>query len=215
MNRTIRVALTVLCFVFLISSRLISQTTYDIQLLPPAFKNNATLMQALQNRKSTRSYIEKELSLQQLSDLLWAANGVNREASGKRTAPTAHDEREIDVYVATAKGLYLYDADNHFLTLVLKEDIRALTGKQKFVKKAAVNLVFVADYDKIRGKRKSKDFCSATDTGFISQNVYLYCAAEGLATVVRGWVNRERLAKKMGLRKEQKIILAQTVGYAK
>ena len=215
MNRTIRTALTVLCFVFLVSPRLISQTTDDIQLLTQAFKNNATLMQALQNRKSDRSFLEKDLSLQQLSDLLWAANGVNRKASGKRTVPTARDKREIDVYVAMAKGLYLYDVDNHLLTLVLKEDVRALTGKQKFVKKAAVNLVFVADYDKMSGDRESKDFYSATDTGFIGQNVYLYCAAEGLATVVRGWVNREPLAKKMGLRKEQKIVLAQTVGYAK
>jgi len=172
-------------------------------------------MRALQNRKSDRSFSEKDLSLQQLSDLLWAANGVNREASGKRTVPTARDKREIDVYVAMAKGLYLYDVDNHLLTLVLKEDIRALTGKQKFIKKAPVNLVFVADYDKMSGDRESNDFYSATDTGFISQNVYLYCAAEGLATVVRGMVDRERLSKKMGLRKEQKIILAQTVGYPK
>ena len=215
MNRITRTALTILCFVFLASPRLISQTTDDIQLLTSAFKNNASLMHALQNRKSDRSFSEKDLSLQQLSDLLWSANGVNRKASGKRTVPTARDKREIDVYVAMAKGLYLYDVDNHLLTLVLKEDIRALTGKQKFVKNAAVNLVFVADYDKMSGDRESKDFYSATDTGFISQNVYLYCAAEGLATVVRGWVNRERLAKKMGLRKEQKIILAQTVGYAK
>ena len=212
MNRITRTALTVFCFVFLVSSRLISQTTDDIQLLTPAFKNNASLMHALQNRKSDRSFSEKDLSLQQLSDLLWSANGVNRKASGKRTVPTARDKREIDVYVAMAKGLYLYDADNHLLTLVLKEDIRTLTGKQEFVKNAAVNLVFVADYDKMSGDRESKDFYSATDTGFISQNVYLYCAAEGLATVVRGLVDREPLAKKMGLRKEQKVILAQTVG---
>ncbi|MBU4445551.1 SagB/ThcOx family dehydrogenase [bacterium] len=215
MNRTTRTGLTVLGLIFLVSSRLFSQTTDEIQLLAPAFENNATLMQALQNRKSDRSFSEKDLSLQQLSDLLWAANGVNRKASGKRTAPTARDKREIDVYVAMAKGLYLYDTDNHLLTLVLKEDIRALTGKQEFVKKAAVNLVFVADYDKMSGNRESNDFYSATDTGFISQNVYLYCAAEGLSTVVRGMLDREPLAEKMGLRKGQNIVLAQTVGYSK
>jgi len=215
MKYAINVLMTIFCVFALPSHPLISQTAGNIQLQPPAFTNGATLLDALKNRKSERSFSEKELSLQQLSDLLWAACGVNRPESGKRTAPTAHGKKEIEVYVALAAGLYLYDADKHCLKLILAEDIRGLTGKQRFVKKAPVNLIFVADYKKMSGNKEAKDFYSAADTGFISQNVYLYCAAEGLATVVRGWVAREPLAKKMNLTPDQNIILAQTVGYSK
>jgi len=215
MKYFISVLISILCVVGLLSPSLFSQTAGDIQLPLPAFANGATLLDALKNRKSERSFSEKELSLQQLSDLLWAACGVNRPESGQRTAPTAHGKNEIDVYVALAAGLYIYDADKHCLKLVLAEDIRDLTGKQRFVKNAPVNLIFVADYKKMGGNKEAKDFYSATDTGFISQNVYLYCAAEGLATVVRGWLDREPLAKKMNLDPNQNIILAQTVGYSK
>jgi nitroreductase len=122
--------------------------------------------------------------------------------------------QEIDIYVALADGLYLFRAEGHVLERVSGEDIRAVTGGQDFVAGAPVNLVFVADYSRMtRGSAADKDFYSATDTGFISQNVYLFCASEGLATVVRGWVDREALAKAMGLGEDQKIILAQTVGY--
>ncbi len=191
---------------------LFSQATGDIKLLSPKFEKQATFFDALKNRKTDRSFADKELSLQQLSDLLWAANGVNRPESGKRTAPTAHDDREVDVYVAMATGLYLYDPDQHSLKLVHHEDIRSATGRQEFVKTAPINLIFVADYRRTKGDQSSKDFYAATDTGFISQNVYLYCAAEGLATVVRGMVERSNLAEKMQLHPDQHIMLAQTVG---
>jgi SagB-type dehydrogenase family enzyme len=148
--------------------------------------------------------------------MLWAANGINRPDSKKHTAPTAMNCQEIDIYVAIADGLYLYNANSNVLKAVLAEDIRAATGPQPFIKDAPVNLVFVADYSKMsRASDEDKAFYSATDTGFISQNVYLYCASEGLATVVRGMVDRPALAKVMKLRDNQKIILAQTVGYPK
>jgi len=150
-----------------------------------------------------------------LSNLLWAAFGINRPDSGKRTAPTAMNMQEIDIYVATADGLYLYNAKENALEPILSEDIRAATGPQPFVKDAPVNLVFVADFAKMRGSEENKVFYSATDTGFVSQNVYLFCASEGLATVVRGYVEKDKLAKVMKLRDDQKIILAQTVGYPK
>jgi len=170
----------------------------------------------LKDRKSSREFSSEKLSLQTLSNLLWAAFGVNRPSSGKRTAPSAVNWQEIDIYVATADGLYLYDAMKHLLMPILNEDIRALAGTQRFVKDAPINFVFVADFSKMgRAGTEEKNFYSATDTGFISQNVYLYCASEGLATVVRGLIDRDALSKAMKLRPDQKIILAQTVGYPK
>ena len=173
-------------------------------------------MQALSERKSTREFSPMELSLQMVSDMLWAARGINRPDSGNLTAPTAINMQEIDVYVAKADGLYLFNAKDNILIPVLSEDIRAVTGKQPFVKDAPVNLIFVADLSKMsRLSPDNADFYAATDTGFISENVYLFCASTGLATVVRGNVDKPALAKAMRLRPDQKIILAQTVGYPK
>ena len=155
------------------------------------------------------------MPLQLLSNLLWAAYGVNRPGSGKRTAPSAVNLQEIDIYVAMPEGLYLYDAKLHLLTPVLAGDIRAKTGTQGFVKNAAINLIYVADFSRMERMKSDelKAFYSAADTGFISQNVYLFCASEGLSTVVRGMIDRPNLAKVMGLDPHQKIILAQSVGY--
>lgn len=187
-----------------------------IQLPKPRTDGGKPLMQALKERKSTRSFSSEPLPMQVLGDLLWAACGVNRPETGQRTAPTARNRQEIDVYVALEQGLYLYDAKTHTLQPVLAKDIRAETGPQPFVKDAPVNLIFVADYAKMgNASEEDKAFYAATDTGYVSQNVYLFCASEGLATVVRGMVNRAALAETMKLRPDQKIILAQTVGYPK
>lgn len=192
-----------------------SKTMEAIRLPSPDKTGGMPLMEALASRRTLRAYADKELPLPLLSNLLWAACGVNRE-DGKRTAPTARNWQEIDVYVALAKGLYRYDPAENTLIPVLDEDIRALTGKQTFPKDAPVNLIFVSDYRRMKGAdEKGRIFYSATDTGFVSQNVYLFCASEGLATVVRGLVDREALAKKMGLHEEQAIVLCQTVGYPK
>ena len=173
------------------------------------------LMQALKERKTSRAYSEKEVSDQILSELLWAAFGINRPDSGKRTAPTAMNMQEIDIYVAMKKGLYFYEPKQHILKLVLNKDIRKITGKQDFVADAPVNLIFVADYSRMDSVGDMKEFYSAIDTGYISQNVYLYCASKGLATVARGWVDKEELNKTMDLGSEKKIMLTQTVGYGK
>ncbi len=172
------------------------------------------LMQALKERKSVRHFSAEKLSQQTLSNLLWAAFGVNRTDEKKRTAPSAMNRQEIDVYVAMEEGAFRYDAFVNQLLPILKEDIRATTGPQDFVKTAPVNLVYVATvYANSRFPESDMMLFIAADAGFISQNVYLFCASEGLGTVVRGMVDREALAQKLGLRTDQKIILAQSVGY--
>ncbi len=187
-----------------------------IALPKPDMTGGKPLMQALKERQTGRTFSPAKLPLQMMSDLLWAANGINRPGTDKRTAPTAHNWQEIDVYVAMADGLFFYDAKKHQLVPVLKDDLRAASGKQDFVKDAPVNLIFVADYAKMgKSSEKDQELYAATDTGFVSQNVYLYCASAELATVVRGYLDREALAKAMKLRPEQKVILAQTVGYPK
>lgn len=190
------------------------ESVKTISLPAPQTDIGKPLMQALRERQTIREYDKRDLGLQELSNLLWAANGINRPDSGKRTAPTAMNTQEIEVYVSKADGLYLYNAREHSLELVTAEDVRGLTGSQPFVKNAPVNLIFTADLSKFkRSDDESKNFYSAIDTGYVSQNVYLYCASEGLATVVRGSVDRAALAKAMKLKKEQKIIVVQTVGY--
>jgi nitroreductase len=193
-----------------------AQELKPIQLPQPQTDGRKPLMQALKERKSSRAFSTEKLPPQVMGNLLWAAFGVNRPESGHRTAPSAMNRQEIDIYIATADGLFLYDAKGHTLQPVLAQDIRAETGRQPFVKDAPVNLVYVADYAKM-GKMpdENKSVWSAAGAGFISQNVYLYCASEGLATVVRGMVDGPALAKTMKLRPDQKIILAQTVGYPK
>lgn len=217
MNTISFLATRLLLAVLLIFPALIStQELKPIQLAKPQTDGGRPLMQVLKDRKSSREFSTEKLPEQVLSNMLWAAFGVNRPDSGKRTAPSAVNWQEIDIYVATADGLFLYDAKAHTLKPILAEDIRAATGRQAFVKEAPVNLIFVADFSKMgRASEDDKVFYSAADTGFISQNVYLYCASEGLATVVRGLVDRPALRKIMKLRDDQKIILAQTVGYPK
>jgi nitroreductase len=187
-----------------------------IQLPKPQTDGGKPLMQALKDRKSSREFSTEKLPPQVLANLLWAACGVNRP-DGHRTAPSAMNWQEIDVYVATADGLYLYDYKGNTLQPVLAQDIRAQTTRgQGFVTNAPVNLVYVADGAKMKGGTdEDKVLYSAAGAGFISQNVYLFCASEGLATVVRGYVDRPTLSKAMNLRPNQKIILAQTVGYPK
>jgi SagB-type dehydrogenase family enzyme len=192
-----------------------AQALKPIELSPPQTEGGRPLMQVLKDRKSTREFGSGALSPQTLSNLLWAAFGINR-ADGRRTAPSAMNWQEVSIYVTTPAGVYLYDAKTNILEPVLAGDFRAATGTQPFVKDAAVNLVYVADLSKTGGAASSEaEMYTAADVGFIAQNVYLYCASEGLATVVRGSVDRPALAKTLNLQANQKIILAQSVGYPK
>jgi SagB-type dehydrogenase family enzyme len=206
----------VLSFSFISSDLTFAEEPQPIQLSKPQTEGGRPFMQVLKDRKSSREFGSEKLPAQVLSNLLWAAFGVNRPDSGKRTAPSARDWQEIDVYVAAADGLYLFDANAHLLKPVLAEDLRAMTGLQPFVKEVPLNLIYVADFSRMgSATNEQKEFYSAADTGFIAQNVYLYCASEGLATVVRGLVDKPALAKAMKLRTDQKITLVQSVGYPK
>ena len=184
-----------------------------IKLPKPQMDGGMPLMKALSERHSTREFSEKKLSEQVLSNLLWAGFGINRPDTGGRTAPSPVNVQDISIYVALEQGFYLYDAKANELKLVVDKDLRADTGKQPFVGKAPLNLVYVSDYSKFEKFKGMEDAWSGVDCGAIVQNVYLYCASEGLNVVVRGMLDREALAKKIGLKANEKILLAQTVGY--
>ncbi len=217
MLKKIFLSAVVICF-FVSSS--MAQELSPIKLLPPDLKSGKLLMQSLKERKTSRSFSTRKLPIEVLSNLMWAACGINRPDSGKRTAPSAVNWQEIEVYVAMEEGLYLYDVKAHFLQPVLKKDLRRNTTifiqpSRSSVAGAPLQLIYVADYSKmwLAGSDEDKNFYSAADTGFIAQNVYLFCASEGLATVVRGMIGKDALSKDMKLRGDQKIILVQAVGY--
>jgi len=170
-------------------------------------------MQALQLRRSTRAFSPRPLPPELLSDLLWAAYGVNRP-SGDRTAPYWRHIMVIDVYAAMADGVWLYDPKLHALRPYLEADIRAQTGLQDFVATAPLNLVYVAHGERMQGiSPEERRLYASVDAAFAGQNVYLLCASEGLATVFRGAVDYEKLGQAMRLEKEQFVTFAQTVGY--
>jgi len=209
------ISIAMLLFALCLTSLGQAQELQPVQLPKPQTDGGKPLMQVLKERKSVRAFSSQDLSEQTLSNLLWAACGINRP-DGRRTAPSAMNRQEMDIYVVTAKGAWLYDAKEHLLKPVAAGDLRTLAGTQEWVKEAPVNLVYVADTAKMGGgDEEARTLYSGADTGFIAQNVYLYCASEELATVVRASVDRPALSKALGLRPEQKIILAQTVGHPK
>jgi len=215
-NPARRIARVVFALLLIGPPVLSAQESRTIQLLRPDMDGGRPLMQVLKDRASSRDFDSRKLPLQVLSNMLWAAFGVNRPESGGRTAPSASNSQETDIYVAMSDGVFLYDARANLLTLVLPDDIRALSGRQAFVKDAPVDLIYVSDLSKMtRAAPGDMEFYAAAHAGFISQNVYLFCASEGLATVVRAAIDRPALAKAMRLRPNQKITLAQTVGYPK
>jgi nitroreductase len=182
----------------------------------PDRKGGIPLMEALDKRSSTRDFATTELSEQTLSNLLWAAWGINREEGDKRTAPSSNNKQEIDIYVVQASGVTKFIPKGHSLEIISREDFRRFCGNQDFVGGAPLNLIYVADLSRTDQQDFSVEpLASYSNAGFIAQNVYLFCASEGLGTVVRGWVDKEILQEKLQLKSSQKIILAQTVGYPK
>jgi nitroreductase len=180
----------------------------------PRHAGGKPLMEALALRRSIRAYRATPLSLQLLSDLLWAANGLNRPATDGRTAPYWRHIMVLDIYAAMADGVWLYDPKRHRLLRHLRDDIRADTGSQDFVASAPLNLVYVAHGERMPDiSPEERRLFASVDTGFIGQNVYLFCASEGLATVFRGAVPHETLEKKLRLPPEQFVTFAQSVGY--
>jgi SagB-type dehydrogenase family enzyme len=186
----------------------------DIDLPAPRTQGGKPLMQALAERRSSRSFHSRSLPLPLVSDLLWAACGINRPESGKRTAPSARNWQEVEVYVVMAQGAFRYDAAANRLTTVADQDLRRLAGSQEFVAAAPLNLVYVADMSRMTAaSAEDRLLYAAADTGFISQNVYLFCASENLATVVRASVERTALASALRLDAQQRIVLVQSVGF--
>jgi nitroreductase len=184
-----------------------------LDLPPPRSDGGQSLIATLKLRRSTREYADRPLPPQILSDLLWAAFGVNRP-SGERTAPYWRHVMVMDIYVAKADGVWLYDPKAHTLLPHLKDDIRAQTGVQDFVGTAPLNLVYVAHGERMTGvSAEERRLYASVDIGFIGQNVYLFCASEGLATVFRGSVDGAKLARTLQLPEGQFVTFAQTVGY--
>jgi len=190
---------------------LIGQT---LELPTPQKTGGMPLMETLAKRTTVRAFDTTDISRQQLSNLLWASFGVNRP-DGKRTAPSASNKQEIDIYVLLKNDAYMYDARNHMLIQIAREDLRSQAADQRFAD-APVQLIFIADLTK-RGENseEGKLRTANLDCGYISQNTYLYCTSEGLVTGARGSVNRDALISKLKLKPDQKILLAHSVGYPK
>jgi len=203
----------------------LAQEAKSIQLSKPDMSSGTSLMQALSKRMSSREFSPEPVPVGILSNLLWAGFGINRP-DGKRTAPSAVNWFEIDIYVILSEGLYLYDAKASQLKLIVAEDLRGLAGTQDYAKGAPVNLIYVSDYAKMDAKilpmyqkitgrtpDEAKLLLTSANTGAIAENVCLYCASEGLVTIVRALIDTPALSRAMKLRPDQKITLGQTVGY--
>lgn len=191
--------------------------TQVVELPPPQTDGGKPLMEALKARHSSREFADRPLPPQLLSNLLWAAWGVNRPGSGLRTAPSSHSAMDIDLYLAMANGVWIYDPKAHRLSQHMQNDIRGeTTTGQNFVKTAPLNIVYVSDAARM-GKPSDADRAlnGIADSAVIGQNVYLFCASAGLATVLRASVPSERLAKRLNLTPTQAIYFAQSVGYPK
>ncbi len=215
---TRRLALLIL-FVFIVSTGAAAsasaQELQPIKLPAPRTDGGKPLMQVLKARHTTREFDTAKLPLQVLSNLLWAGFGVNRD-DGRRTAPSAMNWQEMDVYVFLQEGTYVYQARDNVLKPVAAGDLRGATGAQAIAATAPLDLVYVADFAKVtRAKPEQRDIWSPAHAGFIAQNVYLFCASEGLNVVVRGLIDTAALSQKLQLRPDQHIWLAQTVGYPK
>jgi SagB-type dehydrogenase family enzyme len=205
-------------FIFIICrcNSLPAQDNKSIQLPAPQINIGKPLMQVLNSRQSTRSFDTKQLPMQDISNLLWAAFGINRSDESKRTAPSARNWQDIDIYVFLPNGVYIYRAKENKLEKISDVDLRSMAGVQDFVKTAPLNLVYVSDQSKMgTASNLDKMMYSGADAGFIAQNVYLYCASQGFGVVVRAMVDKKALAEKLDLKPEHVIVLAQTIGYKK
>ncbi|MFZ5438832.1 MAG: SagB/ThcOx family dehydrogenase [Myxococcota bacterium] len=187
----------------------------DLLELPPFEKHGGLpLLDALAARRSRREFEKEPLALPLLSKLLWAAWGINRPDEGGRTAPSALNAQELDVYVAMKSGAYLYEPRRHALSLVSKADLRRITGYQDFVDDAPVEFVYVADHTRMKlVPVAQRERYAAAAAGAVAQNVYLLCASEGLATVLRAWIDRDAVSEALGLSHDQEVVFAQTIGF--
>jgi SagB-type dehydrogenase family enzyme len=194
----------------------IGASVQSTQLPPPDTVGGVPLMQALAQRQSSRAFDPAPLEAQMLSNLLWATAGVNRAKLGGRTFPSAMNAQEVMVYLALPEGLYRYDDSTHALHLISAVDVRRVTGYQDFVDTAPLDLVFVADFARMKlVPAAQRAAFASTAAGAMAQNAYLFCASAGLVTVIRAWLDRDALAQAMGLNTDQQVLLSQTVGRPK
>lgn len=209
-----RVQLLLVCLVL---SAAVFAADKVIKLPQPNLKRTGTVMKALSERHSTREFASKALSMADLSDLLWAANGINRKDSGKRTAPSAMNKQDVDVYVVLPEGSYLYDAKNHQLNLIAEGDYRgAVAGAQAFVKSAPVSFVLISDLSRLGDAKNARtQLMGAMDAGIVSQNISIFCSAANLATVPRASMDNDQLKKVLKLKDTQIPMMNHPVGYFK
>jgi nitroreductase len=190
-----------------------AQQAKPLALPAPRMEGGQPLLAALKLRRSIRSYSPRPVPLQMVSDLLWAAFGVNRP-SGDRTAPYWRHVMVMDIFIATADGVWLYEPHAHTLLPQLTDDIRAQCGVQSFVATAPLELIYVAHGERMRDvSPEERRLYASVDTGFIGQNVYLFCASEGLASVFRESFDHVKLAQTLKLPDQQFVTFCQTVGY--
>jgi SagB-type dehydrogenase family enzyme len=204
-----------LCCFTAVSCFLNAQSKDIIKLNPPDLTRGLPLMEALSQRASAQEMDTVEIKLQDLSDLLWSANGINRPESGKRTAPSAMNSQDIDIYVFMQKGVYLYNAEDHSLELVVKADHRdAVAGTQQKFAKAPLFCLLVSDISRfVRGEESYKKTLAALDAGIVSQNISLFCASAGLSTRPRAYMDQLKLRDVLNLKDSQLLMLNHPVSY--
>jgi len=211
-----KILLILICFV-LMTTCMFAQNSKTILLNSPDTNRGLPLMKALLHRASEREFDSTSLTLQDLSDLLWAANGINRPESGKRTAPSATNAQDIDVYVFMKSGVYLYDAKKNLLEFVVDGDYRNfVAGRQESVANAPVICLLVSDISRFRsGTDSLKLVWAAEDAGIVSQNISIFCAAVGFSTVPRATMDREKIREILKLKTTQHPMLNNPVSYKK
>ena len=209
----------ILCQICLIvlGGTLFGQTAQSIVLNPPDLTRGLPVMEALSLRASASEFDTTNLNIQDLSDLLWASNGVNRSEEGKRTAPSALNAQDIDVYLFIKSGIYLYDANKHLLNLVVEGDYRSvIAGAQAYVAKAPLMCLLISDISRFSfGEDQLKLEWAAEDAGIVSQNISIFCASSGLATRPRASMDKQKLRELLKLRDSQHLMLNHPVSYKK
>lgn len=207
--------------IILLSSLGLAQTggLKTIKLNDPDKKRGLPFMEALSVKASAVDWSEKELSLQDLSDLLWAANGMNRPAEKKYTASSAMNAHDVDLYLFTKDGVFVYDADNHVLQQVLDGDFRSqivVSPPSRPTTNPPVQIILISETARFKhGSPELKREWAAIDAGIVSQNISLFCAATGLKTRPKASMDRENIKKLLNLKDTQYVLLDHPVGYAK
>ena len=188
----------------------------SITLTKPTLSGGKTLMETIKDRKSCKQFTDRSIDPETLSTLLWAAFGINRPDSGKRTAPSARNIQEVDVYAILPDGAFIYDPVKHMLDQISSDDLRAISANQEEYQHTPLHLAYVADYSRQDipvEKRERYERFSNAHAGFIGQNVYLYCASVGLGSCFAANFNDGGLKKALDLGADQIALYTQIIGY--